>query len=196
MERSEKNPGLIEEMQKLDCMPNWKSPTNTSYFLRKIDKDSLEYRRVQNAFQMTARSIKITEVKRVENPYLLGIYLLKKMKIEKQYGTVSEKTLFHGTRKRNIDDICTNNFDWRLSGSSRGHKFGMGVSFTPHVSYAQHYGCKVIIISKVLVRRKIIGNMWTEIPPTSYDTTTNEQNTVLVKYEDDDFYPQYVIHYS
>lgn len=196
IEKSEDNPHLIEEILKLDFMTNyWKSTTHTPYVLTTVDKNSVEYLRVENVFKMTARSLKMIKLQRVENPYLLGIYLLKKEKKQTK-SFVHEEQLFHGTRLTHIDSICRNNFDWRRSGTSRGHKFGRGVSFTPEVSYAWHYGISVMILSKVLVQHKTIGNIFTVVPPEPYDTTTNGRNTVYVKYDDDEFYPQYVIHYS
>ncbi|RZC41783.1 hypothetical protein BDFB_010479 [Asbolus verrucosus] len=71
-----------------------------------------------------------------------------------------------------------------------------GVSFAPEVSYARHYtsGENVFFLVKVLVANSTIGNFTTKIPPSGYDTTQNVKGTVIVKYEDDDFYPQYVIY--
>lgn len=35
----------------------------------------------------------------------------------------------------------------------------------------------------------------TIIPPNGYDTTTNSKKSVFVKYDDDTFYPAYVVTY-
>lgn len=199
IKKSEQNPRLIERVLFDSMANNWECRINrmhTSYVLNTVDEDSEEYSSVENIFEETARGLTITKLERVENPYLLGIYLLKKEKMQEEYGFVNEESLFHGTEIEYIDSICTDNFDWRRSGNSTGHKFGMGVSFAPEVSYARHYGNEIMILSKVLVQNKCFGDCSTEIPPESYDTTTNGRNTVFVKYEDDDFYPQYIIHYS
>lgn len=114
-------------------------------------------------------------------------------------GSVSERLFFHGTKKENVDGICKFNFDWRRNGNARGHKFGQGVSFTPDAYYASHYSPydeKVMFLAKVLTSRETEGDGDTVVPPENYDTTVNSRRTVFVKYEDDDFYPQYVIHYK
>ncbi|XP_044263292.1 protein mono-ADP-ribosyltransferase PARP12-like [Tribolium madens] len=107
--------------------------------------------------------------------------------------SVKERQLYHGTREANIDGICKINYDWRRSpqryGKSFGHKFGKGVSFTPQVSYAWHYGDNVMVQTKVLESRSVIGDSSMTVPPESYDTSKNSQQTVIVKYEDDDFFP-------
>ncbi|RZC37644.1 PARP domain containing protein [Asbolus verrucosus] len=175
---------------------NWSGGDYSPCKLITLDRDSSEFRTVQSIFSLSSRGLSINRIDRVENPFLLGQFLMKKDKMNRQNISVSEESLFHGTMKSNVDGICRFNFDWRRNGQSRGHKFGQGVSFTPEVSYAKHYtsGHNIFFLVKVLVGRSTFGNTFTTIPPTSYDTTRNTKNTVFVKYEDDDFYPQYVIH--
>ncbi|XP_044264578.1 protein mono-ADP-ribosyltransferase PARP12-like [Tribolium madens] len=197
-EKSCENSRIVQEILR-DPMANyWGAEMHNPYVLRTVNKNSLEFSRVEGIFNQTARGLEISILQRVENPYLLGQYSLKKKKLSDKYGFVRELSLFHGTRQIYIDGICKSNFDWRRCGNSRGHKFGRGVSFAPEVSYARHYtfGDNVMFLSKVLVCNSIIGNVSTTVPPELYDTTTNARNTVYVKYEDDDFYPQYVIHYT
>ncbi|KAJ8966121.1 hypothetical protein NQ314_003728 [Rhamnusium bicolor] len=78
----------------------------------------------------------VKQIEKVFNPYLRMQYKLMKIEYKKRYGHVYEKTLFHGTQKDNIDSICTNNLNWRLTSK---HKFGEGVSFSPISNYATHY---------------------------------------------------------
>lgn len=110
-------------------------------------------------------------------------------------------TLFHGTDRKNLGSICTNNFNWRRYGKNKGHRFGKGVSFSPISFYATHYGDqdikkRVMIVAKVLVGNDTIGNKNIDFPPFPYDTTTNFKKDVYVKYVDNEFYPAYIIHYS
>ena len=37
---------------------------------------------------------------------------------------VYEKRLFHGTSPDSVEAICEENFDWRLSGTATGTKYG------------------------------------------------------------------------
>lgn len=56
-----------------------------------------------------------------------------------------------------------------------------------------------MIVAKVLVGKSCIGYSWTDIPDLEYDTTTKDQDPdtdVIVKYYDDEFYPEYVAYYE
>ncbi|CAH1975942.1 unnamed protein product [Acanthoscelides obtectus] len=95
--------------------------------------------------------------------------------------------------------ICENNFNWRLRGTALGHRFGQGVSFTNISNYATHYGDlkhprKAMILAQVLVRHTCIGYGGMVIPDEPFDTATNDKGQVFVKFEDNEFYPSYVIY--
>lgn len=96
-----------------------------------------------------------------------------------------------------IRNVFLKYFDFIISGTSRGHKFGQGVSFTPDPNYARYYGDKsIMILSDVLVNQKCKGDQLTVVPPGNMDTTGNSKRTVYVKYDDNTFYPKYIIHYK
>lgn len=79
----------------------------------------------------------------------------------------------------------------------RGYKFGQGVSFSPDAFYSSHYGDKtVMFLSKVLANSKCLGDYSTVVPPAHIDTTTNDNLTVYVKYDDDTFYPEYILYFK
>lgn len=82
-----------------------------------------------------------------------------------------------------------------ILGSARGHKFGQGVSFFPDYFYASHYRDKSVISSEVLVAKTCVGGSMTVLPQAGYDTTINSKSSVYVKYDDNSFYPNYIIHY-
>ncbi|RZC39353.1 PARP domain containing protein [Asbolus verrucosus] len=197
--KSEPNDELIKAVLQHPMTSGWGNESHKPYTLNKLLPESLEYQSVRDLFIETRHpSMNIVNIERVENPYLLASYLLKKDKMERNNPTTKERSLFHGTREMYIDGICKYNFDWRRRGQSRGHKFGQGVSFSPKTSYSRHYthGENVMFLVKVLVGAVTAGNYETVIPPKGFDTTRNHDGNVIVKYEDDDFYPQYVIHYS
>ncbi|KAJ3648274.1 hypothetical protein Zmor_020088 [Zophobas morio] len=198
-EQCERNPVLAEEILKDPMTTWWEETAQSPVELKEVSENSTEYEEVNGLFRLTSRGMSITKLERVENPYLLGHYLMKKEKMRSEGSYPSERSLFHGTFEKYVSDICKYNFDWRKCGNSRGHKFGQGVSFAPEVSYARHYttyGEDVMILTKVLVSKDIVGSSSTVVPPAPYDTTKNIKNTVIVKYDDDDFYPQYVIHFK
>lgn len=108
--------------------------------------------------------------------------------------------MFHGTKRQYVDGICENNFDWRLSGKSRGHKHGYGVNFTQSSYFAGFFtersGTKVIIVADVLCNKTFMGNCLTRVPPEGYDTSVRHDHRVYVKFDDAEFNPKYVIYYD
>jgi hypothetical protein len=141
----------------------------------------------------------VENIVEVHNSYLKKAYHKKKRAKRFEYGQVSEGLFFHGTVKANLDSICTYNFDWRLYGSSTGHKFGKGVSFSPSAKYASHYSHdtyhKVMIVANVLIGRICEGYKDMTVPPRGFDTSQNDKETVIVKYDDNEFYPSYKLYY-
>lgn len=173
---------------------------NLTYKITSLENNSWEFSSIKRLFTSTNKKcFSVHSIEKVNNPYLLAQYNLMQIRYKKRYGHTSEQNLFHGTREDNIGGICTYNFDWRLKGSARGHIFGQGVSFTPISNYATNYGDKtfekIMIVAKVLISNKCIGNKDTVLPPANCDTTTKDNEHVLVKYEDNTFYPAYIIHY-
>ena len=195
-ERSKHNPLLMKLIRRQPMAIECQGDKYRPYVLRKIERHSSEFRRVRNLFQISNRGLYIRKLQRIENPFLMGQYLLKKEDMLRRYLPVRERLLFHGTKNSCVRGICAENFDWRLYGRARGHKYGHGVCFSPEVSYASQFGQKVMILARVLVAKTIVGDSDTVVPPAFYDTTRNDKGTVLVKYEDAEYYPAYVIHYS
>lgn len=132
-----------------------KSFTTNPYHLDFVLPHTPEYNEIQNLF---GHPWKILQILRIENPFLAAQYLLTKEKMIKEGKSVNERRLFHGTRY--FDGICRHNFNWRLRGWHRGHKFGQGICFTPFSSYAQHYsqGTNMIVLARVLVGNSTLGS--------------------------------------
>ncbi|XP_022172432.1 poly [ADP-ribose] polymerase 12-like [Myzus persicae] len=151
-------------------------------------------------FDKISNNFQILKVQKINNCKLYGIYLLHKEEMQLDYssGEVCEETLFHGTSIRNAMSIAQKNIDWRLTNRTR---FGKGACFSPCPFYANKYagGKEAFIIAKVLVKKtEITGvNYHLEIPSTKdCDTTVGNGGQVFVKYDDNTFYPEYIVHYS
>lgn len=86
------------------------------HYITELAQYSVEYQIAANRFMKMRSSFHITNIQKIENPFLLINYHLMKSKYIKEHGRVSEMALFHGTRTTNLKSICTNNFDWRLTG--------------------------------------------------------------------------------
>ncbi|XP_066255461.1 protein mono-ADP-ribosyltransferase TIPARP-like [Euwallacea similis] len=169
-------------------------PMKSTYEFKAIDLSSDEFSYIQTLFNNTMQSYTMTSIERVVNPYLLLSYHLKKA----THNKYQEKLLFHGTKIENIDSICIDNFDWRLVYK---HKYGKGVSFSTTPCYARHYqdplgDNKVMFAAKVLVGWTLTGQNNTKLPQEPYDTTTDKNQRVYVKYDDSSFYPAYLIYYQ
>lgn len=167
---------------------------------RKLDENSEEYKTIHNFFYKTTYpNFKITQIEQINNPYLYAAYLLKKEQLErKKPGNWEELWLFHGTKERNVKDICTYNLNWRLYGEC--HLWGKGVSFTPLASYSRFYSDegneKVVLLCYVMVKDFCSGYSNMQLPDYGCDTSKRETGEVLVKYEDHEFYPAYKICYT
>jgi hypothetical protein len=168
--------------------------------LLELSEDSIEYMTVVQNISMTLRN-KIDKVERVQNPYLWGSYVLKKEEYMNYPGfdIVKEEKLFHATAEENINSIVLNNLDWRRTKRTR---YGHGVSFSPSAEYASTYcspnagSARALILARVLVKMATKGHYGTKLPPPPFDTTTGKHGNVVVKYADNEFYPEYVLYYT
>ena len=194
---------------------NWDPmPSNYAFIKANVQQHTQEYNTVLRLFKKTTqKQFKVVKIERVQNPYLLGCYLLKKNEMECLPGSyVEEERVFHGTKESNVQSICENNFNWRLHGEGTGNRYGKGVSFS-HISYyASHYSdkhasVKVMFLVRVLISNCTLGHGNMTIPPLitdvynhnsieRYDTAQKENGHVIVKFCDNEYYPEYLIHYT
>jgi hypothetical protein len=147
-------------------------------------------------------SVKVVNIEMVENIFVWFMFVLKNTELAIIYKEKhTEYHMFHGTKIGNIYSICCNNFDWRNSSRNASNKFGKGVAFSKKVSNASHYsdcinGLQKMIIARVIVCETNVGHENMELPLEGSDTSSNENASVVIKYDDNTFYPQYIITYS
>lgn len=55
---------------------------------------------------------------------------------------------------------------------------------------------RAVIICKVLMRLGYVGSYSCKLPKENFDSTTDIRGKVIVKYYDDEFYPEYVVYYK
>jgi hypothetical protein len=197
----------ISQSEIKQYMPKWwsKKYNETEFGLEElIYKKSYTFLKISTRFQRTVKNnLDIESLHRVENVYLWLMYQLKLQEISAVHEDAKEWELFHGTPAENVPSICSANFNWRQHGDSTGHRwFGKGVSFSPLASYSSHYTDKnegsgnKMFLAKVIVTNKCEGVRNMSLPPHGFDTTTNSEEKVFVKYDDHTFYPEYVITYA
>lgn len=190
-------------------IPTWKCMlANEEVTYINLNQTDFECRQIEELFLNTTKRkfVNIISIHRVQNPYLMGRYSLKKMAMKRTFqGEPKEQCLFHGTKATFAHSICQNNLDWRKHGGSKGHCYGKGVNFSPISHYATYY-CdkgdvqKVMLVAKVLICNPCVGNQNMTLPPLCgseshirYDASAKENGHVIVKYSDDEFYPAYKI---
>ncbi|CAH1126469.1 unnamed protein product [Ceutorhynchus assimilis] len=163
--------------------------------------DCPEYQMISNLFTVRVYGYEITQIFKIENPFISLHYHIAKSKFltQNDEDELEEKFYFHGTWQENLPNICRFNFD---RSKIIHHKFGKGISFAYNSKYATEYpkGCqrfnKMMVVAKTFYKHPIeIGYKNTIVPEGPSDTTRNQAHTVLVKYDDASYYPAYVINY-
>lgn len=195
--RVEINTRILTELLQDDNYKFERNPNRGTIFSNELEPTDLDFLRVRDHFKQTNKSFyKIRKILRLESAYLYAQFKLKYLSMSMEKHTKVEE-LYHGTNYENVTNICVNNFNWRYI---RKHKFGKGVSFTPISYYATHYSDKtynkIMFVASVIVGNKCVGSNSIIVPYDDYDTTTNEKEDVIVKYDDFSFYPEYIISYQ
>lgn len=119
-----------------------------------------------------------------------------------------EELLFHGTDTKYVDAICSQGFDWRMSGSRVGTLYGNGSYFAKQAAYSQSYtnDCQLFVV-RVLVGDHVLGNPSLVRPPAKdpldpfgdlYDCCVDNEADpkIFVIFTFDQVYPEYIIQYT
>ncbi|XP_062601153.1 protein mono-ADP-ribosyltransferase PARP15-like [Saccostrea cucullata] len=98
-----------------------------------------EYEEVMSKFKATStKTVSISEIRRVQNPYLYQQYVAKRKEIEVKNGKDPQQWLWHGTYPDTVDKVINNGFNRRYCGKN-GTRFGAGVYFAVNASYSAGY---------------------------------------------------------
>ncbi|GJQ81939.1 hypothetical protein Trydic_g20406 [Trypoxylus dichotomus] len=194
----------LNAIQEYTYAYNWDdvSYNNQLVHLISLNPNDTEYEHVEELFRDTnKRCFVVTDIERIQNPYLFMAFILKKEEMTRRIGHVEIEELFHGTKASCVTNICHDNFDWRRYGENVGNKFGQGISFTPISNYATHYADdvmngRIMLLAYVLIGEEIVGTKNMVLPPAGKDTSIKPDRHVIVKYEDNEFYPAYKITYK
>ncbi|XP_071407187.1 protein mono-ADP-ribosyltransferase PARP12-like [Pithys albifrons albifrons] len=175
--------------------------------LIELDSSSEEYKKVKVDFKRTMPKTSIRRICRIQNPSLWELYQWQKELMQKSNGgkAADERFLFHGTKKKDIDAICQQNFDWRICGLN-GTVYGKGSYFARDASYSDKYcgtdSCKTMFLARVLVGEFTRGSSDYVRPPMKdsqsfYDSCVNDFSnpSIFVIFEKQQIYPEYLIEY-
>ncbi|TSK38457.1 Poly [ADP-ribose] polymerase 12 [Bagarius yarrelli] len=176
----------------------------------KLSGSEPDYKHVTTSFQRTMPLSTIHSVNRVQNPMLWRVFQWQKEQMkEKNNGKdILELLLFHGTDKSKIENICEENFDWRICGI-HGSQLGKGTYFARDAMYSDKYSTTksntyMMFVARVLVGEFTKGCCTFVRPPQKpqnggfYDSCVDDPSnpTIFVIFEKYQIYPEYVIEYS
>ncbi|XP_045599153.2 protein mono-ADP-ribosyltransferase PARP12-like [Procambarus clarkii] len=183
------------------------------FMLHHVLPSTSEFTLIENMIKESLPSVRLSSITKVQNNHLWKAYQNRKHQLLAFYSNdlslLNEQYLFHGIKHSVIDEICCNNFDWRLFGSNTSNVYGQGEHFSNKVSIlntvcqTNNSGLKALFVVYVLVGTMTIGNPNMEFPPENpetgrcFDTTCNDKHSsdIFVKYNRNEYYPAYIVKY-
>ncbi|XP_073506571.1 zinc finger CCCH-type antiviral protein 1-like [Phyllobates terribilis] len=177
-----------------------------------VSDTSSEFSEIVSSFSKTVSGHEVKRMWRIQNKSLWQMFHWQKehMKKVNQGQDVKEIQLFHGTDSKHIDDICDQNFDWRICGT-HGIVYGQGSYFARDASYSHNYsmptssGSRAMFVARVLVGDYIMGNPQMKRPPLRpgsstryYDSCVDDTTdpSIFVVFEKHQIYPEYLLEYD
>ncbi|KAG7166204.1 mono-ADP-ribosyltransferase PARP12-like 2 [Homarus americanus] len=172
-----------------------------------VASTSPEYQTVVGLLGSGVPNTSVVKIERIQNPFLWRALQNKIKEMVTVYGDIKKvdvRQVFHGTRPDVVASICAENFDWRLHGSSTGQACGRGTYFSPNAGTSYGYsrndsaGLRYMFVARVAVGSIVPGNSAMARPPTNpatgapYDST-GDGTSVIVKYDKQEYYPEYII---
>lgn len=184
--------------------------------LQAVTPNSIEWNGVLSHMKKTMSNVNLMKLERVQNRALWDKYSLEMAQMKERNGDsgVSEKLLFHGTRKTDPKVIVDSvkGIDFRYSNPDRSLLWGKGAYFAVNASYSDDYCYRSGKDKQMLLVRVLTGNSCRyeyhdpslTKPPSLpykkhmlYDTVNGHTNgsLVYVVYDHDRAYPAYLITY-
>ncbi|CAJ0949833.1 unnamed protein product, partial [Ranitomeya imitator] len=171
-----------------------------------VSDTSSEFSEIVSSFSKTVSGYEVKKIWRLQNPSLWQVFQWQKEQMKKvnQGQDVKEMQLFHGTDSTHIDDICDQNFDWRICGT-HGIVYGQGSYFARDSSYSHDYststssGTRAMFVARVLVGDYLTGNPQMKRPPLRpgsssqyYDSCVDNitDPSIFVVFEKHQIYPE------
>ncbi|XP_050409948.2 protein mono-ADP-ribosyltransferase PARP11 [Patella vulgata] len=123
------------------CPKYWKDievETDKDFCILPLEEKHEEYRAVKDLMLASMSQTLIKSIYRIQNNKLWEKYYLSRKHICDDFGAqkLNERHLFHGTNPQNIQQICQQGFDWRLSGKQVGAAYGDGAYFAVEAQYS------------------------------------------------------------
>ncbi|KAK4321751.1 hypothetical protein Pmani_007489 [Petrolisthes manimaculis] len=178
-----------------------------THVLIELDKGTQEYQDVVGRVRLTLPRVTIFSVKRLQNQYLWRLMQYKKADLLRSYSNyqLNVQKLFHGTNLSLIDGICKENIDGRKC-LNKMQIYGKGTYFSNSAATAQSHcssdgNGSFLLLAEVIIGEVTSGHSNLSRPPPNpvtgalFDTTVDNITTptIFVKYEKEEYYPEYVV---
>jgi len=137
--------------------------------VRSVGSTAFEYNEIVELFSRTMNKfngrLKVKSIRRVQNRSLWERFAQFCSDAERtRRRPLAVRRLFHGTKKQYVEAICSNGFDWRLSGTSTGTVYGKGSYFARDASYSDTYtDCRKMFIVQVFVSQLVLWNIFISV---------------------------------
>uniref|UniRef100_A0A1B6MJB3 Poly [ADP-ribose] polymerase n=1 Tax=Graphocephala atropunctata TaxID=36148 RepID=A0A1B6MJB3_9HEMI len=158
----------------------------------------MEKEYVEDLIHKTMPKLEFSCVKKVNNNFLEGMYLLTKQEYLARNGFCEEMNLLHVTSQSNVEPIVKDNLNWR---KVVRQVYGPGTYFSNDARYANSLCSplcgekRAFLVCKVLVA---VSSHFAQsnVPPSPIDTLILDSGRIVVKYADNEFLPLFVAYYD
>uniref|UniRef100_A0A8C6Y7C4 Poly [ADP-ribose] polymerase n=1 Tax=Naja naja TaxID=35670 RepID=A0A8C6Y7C4_NAJNA len=176
-----------------------------------LKPEMVEYKKVQDIFNLTCKGYTIQKIERIQNPYQMKAYQIKKQEMDAKNGSINnERLLFHGTDSTSVTHINSTGFNRSYAGLhaacyGNGTYFAVNACYSANDTYSKPdaSGIKYMYLARVLVGEYCVGSKGLVVPhqksgtdPTDlYDSVTDhlKKPNLFVIFNDIQAYPEYLI---
>ncbi|XP_063590114.1 protein mono-ADP-ribosyltransferase PARP12-like isoform X2 [Penaeus indicus] len=200
-----------ESDQEASLPSHWNPmPSNQTHTLQHLDASSSEYLDIARLVRMTLPTLNVVSIQRLQNPYLWRLFQYKIANLSQSHNEnqMNIQKLFHAVEPLHIDTICKENFDWRQA-KTRTQEFGKGAYFSNRACVTRNSctpnrdGRFFLFVAQVIVGDVEKGSPDLTRPPFNpvtnslYNTTVDDvhNTTIFVKYDKEDYYPEYLVEF-
>ncbi|XP_026581465.1 poly [ADP-ribose] polymerase 14-like, partial [Pseudonaja textilis] len=82
-----------------------------------LKPEMMEYKKVRDMFNLTCKEYTIQKIERIQNPYQMKAYQIKKQEMDAKNGSINnERLLFHGTDSTSVTHINSTGFNRSYAG--------------------------------------------------------------------------------
>ncbi|XP_064370733.1 protein mono-ADP-ribosyltransferase PARP14 isoform X2 [Dromaius novaehollandiae] len=203
-----------EDQESIVLPATWDDMQTERVKIVELKPATKEYEDVQARFLKTCSSLKIEKIERIQNPFLLKAYQIKKLEMDKKNGNRNnERLLFHGTSSDSLTLINNKGFNRSYAGMNAA-QFGNGTYFAVNASYSANdtyskpdvNGKKYMYLARVLVGEYSLGKKGAITPAAKnasdsidlFDSSTDNMNqpSMFIIFNDIQAYPEYLITFT